>query len=290
MTSAVSGTGSTIPLTPETTVYFRKKATSSQFISAVQTLIVPARPATPSYTVNYSNEHSVEIIPATVEYSALSDISSPAVGSGGTIGLVPGTALYFRVKYTPSSFVSSVFHLPVDQRPALTTTATDTVHAGFTALVDFHKSVTGFEANDIEATNATVTHTGGLTIKIDPITQGIVRARVIANAVNQGSFASDTLETYYKVLTSTDTGIEESDGSLLVYPSPINDMLYLDVFSDFKLPFDLKVLNSSGIAVIHKILVSNKSAIEMQHVPAGLYIIKVIDARGKEISCKIIKQ
>jgi hypothetical protein len=290
MTSAVSGTGSTIPLTPGSTLYFRKKATSSQFVSAVQTLVIPVRPATPAYTVNYSIEHTAESIPVTVEYSASADMSAPNVGSGSTLGLVPGTDLYFRVKYTPSSFASSVFLLSVDQRPVLTTAATDTVNAGFTAAIDFHQSVTGFAADDIEVTNATVTHTGGLNIKIDPVATGDVTVKVVANAVSPGNFASDVFKTYYKVLTSSGPGIERPVGSLLVYPSPFDHVLYLDITRDITLPVDLKILNGSGAAVIHKILVSSKSALEMEDVPAGLYILKAIDADGKEISCKVIKQ
>jgi hypothetical protein len=265
------------------------KATASQFASAIQELVASARPAPPTYTVNFAGESTTGNVPATVEYSTASNMTGALAGTGSQVTLIPGTDLYFRVKYTSSSFVSAVSHLPVEVRPDIVTAAGDTIHNEFTASVDFHKAVTGFTASGIEVTNAVVTLTGALTMNINPVSAGDVTVKVIANAVTTGNFASDIVKTYYKVVTSIldDT---ESKGSVLMFPSPVNDILHIAIPKNLALPVDIKFMNSNGAVVIQKKLFDAESDLDLKNLPPGLYILKATDAAGNVISGKLVKQ
>ncbi len=118
MTGAVSGTGAKVSLVPGNNRYFRKKATASSFASAVQTLTVPSRPASPSFTIDYNAETLAENVSADYEYSTTASMSGATAGSGSKPALVPGTNLYIRGKATASQFASAVQTLVVNGRPS----------------------------------------------------------------------------------------------------------------------------------------------------------------------------
>ncbi|NJK86970.1 MAG: hypothetical protein HC906_14330 [Bacteroidales bacterium] len=118
MTGAQTGSGNFVSLTPGTNKYLRQKSTSNSFASLVQTLTVPSRPATPSYSISYSNERTNEAVSSSVEYALNSEMTSALGGANSTLTLTPGIHLFFRVKSTNASFASGVFHLDVAVRPS----------------------------------------------------------------------------------------------------------------------------------------------------------------------------
>jgi hypothetical protein len=118
MSDAIAGNGNKLDMVPETTMYFRKPATSNSFASLIQTLVVPARPATPSYTINYATVETNEKVALTDEYSTSASMTDPIAGTSATVPLVPGTDLYFRTRATSTSFKSEVQFLDVKSRPA----------------------------------------------------------------------------------------------------------------------------------------------------------------------------
>ncbi|MFO7658914.1 MAG: T9SS type A sorting domain-containing protein [Bacteroidales bacterium] len=128
MSGAVAGTGTNVALTPGSNKYFRRKATSGDFASAVQTLVVGSRPVAPVYTIDYTAEKTVETVPATVEYSTNSNMGSAVAGTGTKVTLTPGTNLFFRVKSTAGSFASLASTLTVSARPSLPTVTIDYVN------------------------------------------------------------------------------------------------------------------------------------------------------------------
>jgi hypothetical protein len=125
MSSTTSGTGVVVSLTPGTTYYFRTKATVSAVASAIKTLAVPARPATPDYTIDYTNETTNEIIASTDEYSSSSDMTYSSVGNNTKKNIYPGQTLYFRTKATSSSFKSLIQTLAIPSRPDVPTYTID---------------------------------------------------------------------------------------------------------------------------------------------------------------------
>ncbi len=118
MSNATSGTGEPLGVVAQQSLYFRTKGTSSTFKSAVQTLTVPARAYAPSFTIDYSNETTSQIISSAYEYSASSDMSGSITGNGTKIAVTPGESLYLRTKSTSSAFSSAVQKLTSPVRPA----------------------------------------------------------------------------------------------------------------------------------------------------------------------------
>jgi hypothetical protein len=118
MSNATVCPGTRMEIMPGSTLYFRKKATSTSFSSLIQTLAAPARPSTPSYSIDYDSEKTVEIIGLNDDYSYDSDMSQAVSGTNARLDLTPGSDLYFRTRATGSSFSSDIQFLEVKDRPA----------------------------------------------------------------------------------------------------------------------------------------------------------------------------
>ncbi|MBN1952465.1 MAG: T9SS type A sorting domain-containing protein [Bacteroidales bacterium] len=108
------GTGVKLALSPSSIVYFRDK--NDNYLT--QTLIVPARPATPSFVIDYSAEQTAGTVSSAYQYSTASDMSGATAGAGAKLDLTPGTDLYFIQAATASSFRSAMQTLDVPARPA----------------------------------------------------------------------------------------------------------------------------------------------------------------------------
>ncbi|NJO70056.1 MAG: hypothetical protein HC830_12930 [Bacteroidetes bacterium] len=66
--------------------------------------------------INFIDETTQDVVPATIEYSTSSNFSSAVSGNGNKIDVVPGTDLYFRYKATSDQFRSTSFPLDVPSR------------------------------------------------------------------------------------------------------------------------------------------------------------------------------
>jgi len=119
MSGAVSGTGQRVYLTPGLDLYFRTKAGDGLDASEVQHLVVPDRPATPSFLIDYVNEETMQIVSTAIAYSVSSSFTDPVDGTNARISLTPGQDLYFRTRATSGSFASEDYHLVVPDRPAV---------------------------------------------------------------------------------------------------------------------------------------------------------------------------
>jgi hypothetical protein len=115
---ATDGNGTEINTTPGTDLYFRVKATASSFKSAAQHLVVPQRPSTPFYSINYLGEATSEAISSADDYSTNSNMNGAIAGTNSYLSLTPGTDLYFRTRATSSSFYSLIQTLDVPARPS----------------------------------------------------------------------------------------------------------------------------------------------------------------------------
>jgi hypothetical protein len=291
MAAATSGTNETVAVSPGTDLYFRTKSTSGSFASLIQHLIVPERPAAPAYSIDFANERTVETVPAGNEYSASPDMTGSVAGADAAIPLTPGNDVFFRVSHTASSFSSEVSHLIVPMRPVLTTEAGDTIQGDFfTAAVDFHGDATGFDASDIDATNASVTLTDPLTIKVVPVATGEISIRVKANAITAGNFASAVFSTYYKEIVSTIPDVIDLKDYIKVYPSPVNNLLTVEAGKNFRLPAEIVLVDGNGVIFIRKTIVSSPVTMDMTDFAHGLYILKAIDASGNVVTGKVIRQ
>ncbi len=116
MSGASPGPGTEVPLEPGTDMYIRVKATMGSFASDIQTLIVPGRPSTPSFEIDYLNEETSAEVGSEYEYSTELSMSDPVTGSGTPVKIEAESTLYFRVKAVPGAFVSDIQTLNAPSR------------------------------------------------------------------------------------------------------------------------------------------------------------------------------
>jgi hypothetical protein len=290
MISPVSGSNAVLALTPGSDLYLRVKATSSQFKSLVQTLVVPERPAAPSYTIDFSNETTQENVSSGHEYSTAEDLTGAIPGSESPLVLTPGVPVYFRVKYTAASFAGMPFLLTVPLKPEIISEVGDTMEGEFfEAAFDFHAASDGYDLSDIETINASLEDLGDLTVKVTPVTFGPLRIKIAANALDAGNFASETLSTYYKEVVSIPEVLDVT-GVITVFPTPVRDMLKVEASDKLNLPVNILLIDDNGTLVWQNKLSALQTVIDMSQYPEGLYILEAIDAQGNVLTCKVIKQ
>ncbi len=111
MSNATSGTNQVVNLTPGQNLYFRTKASGSTPASGIQTLVVPARPAKPSFTYDPDNERTSQTVSSEYRYATSSSMSDALSGTGTYVSFAPGTKRFFQKKATGSAFASSIQEL-----------------------------------------------------------------------------------------------------------------------------------------------------------------------------------
>ena len=117
-TSAINGTGTQVTITPGQNLYFRKKSTSSSFVSGIFQMDCASRPGSPAVTVDFINEKTNEVLSSAIEYSTNISMSDVINCSNTKINLNPGTYLYFRLKATENAFASLITTLEVPEKPS----------------------------------------------------------------------------------------------------------------------------------------------------------------------------
>ncbi len=291
LSPCTSGANQSVPLTPGTNLYIRVRATSSQFTSNKQILEIPVRPDIPSFGYDFAEEKTSTVVPDAYEYSDNPDMVSATTGTGVAVPVTPGSPAYFRLKATSSHFASGVQELNIPGRPVISSAVGDIFTDDFfTATIDFNGDATGFDAADIEATNATVVVTEPLTIAIEPLAPGEITVRVKANAILAGNFASEILTTSYEEIISSIPETSDLKGSILLYPAPVVTLLSVEAGSNLILPVEITLMDDQGAVIRQEKMVSDKITIDMNAVPAGMYIVKAIDSNGNVATGKIIKQ
>jgi hypothetical protein len=118
MSGPISGTDNKATVTPGQSLYFRTKATTNSVASAIQTLTVPVRPSVPTFSIDFANERTSQVVPSTVEYSTSLNMIGANSGSDATVTLVPGQYMYFRKKANVTVFKSGIQTLISPARPA----------------------------------------------------------------------------------------------------------------------------------------------------------------------------
>lgn len=270
-----SGNDGYLSLTPGQDVYFRKKLTPT----LVQHLTVPARPAAPSFTINYAQEKTAETIPATVQYANNSGFSGAQDGSGAQVNVTPGGTLYFRYKATASAFTSSALTLTAPARPTVTSSVTSpTNQSPFTVNIAFPYAVTGFESNDLLVTNGSVSSLSGTyTASITPAATGQVGISVKANAVNENNFASTVFVMEY----DGPSGLEDlNGGQFRLYPTLADAYIILE--SKDIPEGNYQIFDAAGSRVGQGSILNTRQEISTETLAPGIYQLVVLFKDKKE--------
>jgi hypothetical protein len=285
MSSPQSGVNTVVRLTPGNDLYFRKKGTNSSFSSEIQHLVVPARPAAPTVTIDFAAEKTVENISEAVSYAGNSNFNSAVSGTNAPVTVIPGQTLYFRVAPTAASFMSLPVTLVAPARPVVTSSLTSPTNiTPIPVSIEFPSAVTGIESSDLLVTNGSVSSlTGSYEASITPTASGVVTVTVKPNAATEGNFASEA----YSITYSLSTGISNpaKDG-LKIYPTLVTGSLYLE--SKDCLGCGYRIYNVGGIPVVEGTIKNNKEEINIRTLATGSYYI-VISLKDRSETLRFIK-
>ncbi len=287
MSSASSGTGIALSLTPGTDLFFRTKASASSFISEIQYLSVGFRPAPPAFQINFENITTLENVNNTIEYSSSSDMASATTGKGVPVSLSPGHDMYFRIKATGSAFASLNFPLLVPAAPILVYTGNDTTTSGtITVQAVLEETMTGFDLTDLSVINGTAQNIReNNTFDVIAGERGLVTVNILSNAFGGASFPSNAVTVFYN---KNATGISLSEESqFIVYPNPSHDGI-IHIKAENGLPFTVEVYSNEGALVkIWDMNGGKDQIINLQALAKGIYFLK-INARGKTFIKKAV--
>jgi len=275
MTSPITGANSIIPVYPGTDLYFRTRATSGSFSSLIQHLVVPQRPATPVFTIDYVNGTTNEVVGDNIEYSTHSNLSGSINGSGLFLILEPGQHLYFRQKYSSSSFKSAVSELIVPEANFLGYSGEDTIRIDrfiiYAQLVD---GASSFSLDNLKVTNGSASNlrTGDV-FDIFPSSEGAVTVKIPANTNPANSFASNEIKVYYKPVLSVP--IVQSENYISIYPNPNNTGI-ISIQTDINSSYKIDLMSGEG-KLIRQIEMnnSNNQEVNLQDLKKCIYFLKI---------------
>jgi hypothetical protein len=246
--------------------------TDTCFIDNYELYEIPA-PNPPVYTVDYVNETTNEVVPATDEYSVNTDMSNAVTGTDVKISLTPGQDLYYRTKASGIYPASATQTLTVPARPDAPVSPVEddmantfdwTNNTSFTGISDYEFSIDSGKTW-VSATEKPV-NVGNL-----DLAAGEVQVRVKATASNFHGLALASLEKY-----TLGTGTHEVLSDVIsLYPNPVGRVLTI---KNLKLPANVAILSISGEVVLQTILTDNKTDVEK--LPAGIYFVKVYAEQG----------
>jgi hypothetical protein len=275
MSPAYQGTGTALDIQPGQTIYFRTKAQGINSESDIQRLIVPARPAAPSVSIDFEQEKTVQNISADIEYSTSASFTSPSVGTGNQIAVTPGQELFFRQKSSNSSFSGEILHLAVPEKILLGYTGADTITDNkFTVYAILNDVIPALSLDNIVVTNGSAQNLqNGNTFDVYPVSEGSVSVIIPVNTLANGNFASNEVNVYYNKIV---TGIPDlSENGFLIYPNPSQTGI-INVKTKLNLSYTVGIYSVDGNLIrSFKMNNSDLQQINLQNLQKGLYFLKI---------------
>jgi hypothetical protein len=289
MTNPVACQDAPLALTPGTTIYLQSGFTDTSYTSLINSLVVPARPAAPSVTVDFVQEKTAQNVAADVQYASSSAFTSPSTGSGNKIALTPGNDLFLRKKGTNSSFTGEILHLVVPGRIFLDYLGKDTVTANkFTMFAILNGAVAALNENNIQVINGVVQnlHNGNV-FDVYPAVIGPVVVSIPVNAIDGGNFASNELTVYNNWIP---TGIPTVTGDLFrVYPNPSSERV-ITIQSNQNRPYSLNIYSVDGsLMMTFEMNSSEYQQINLNDLQKGLYLLKIGTPEGTHVQKLVLE-
>lgn len=120
------------------------------------------------------------------------------------------------------------------------------------------------------------------------------------NSGQAGVYEYNVLVTNSNQCTSGDTitiTVEQADAlsdylksGLKVYPSPVMNILIIEVTKDLAFPIDVVLIDRSGAVVLFTKIYTSESSWDLSRISPGLYLLKAMDASGKVVLGKVARQ
>lgn len=286
MPNPTTGTGATVQVAPNQTLYFRYKASTSSFKSDKSYVYAPDRPWSPNFNIDYRNESTEQPVTSEEEYSASEAMADAVTGSGQKVTVIPGQKLYIRLKATNTVYCSSKAILDAPARPTapqnlvindeLNTCNWDFDNS-YLLLSDYEFSVNG-------GTTWANCPARPLNIGNINLAAGELKIRIKASVRN---FKGHEAASASAFTISSPAGVASfKDAGIKMYPTPATDILYLE-----NLPAKsvIYIFNLNGKLVIQKAVDDENMKISVADLPQGLYVLK-IRALQQEYQSKFTKQ
>jgi hypothetical protein len=274
-TVSSSGSGNKITITPGQDLYFKIKATDSNFTSDWYLLDVPERPATPVATIDYAAETTLESFPATVEYSKNANYSAPISCTGTPIALTPGQDLWIWIKPTLHSFASMDYHLVVPEMPYLEYTGGPMINTyPFAVRAILVETMTGFDLTDVSVTNGQVMNLrGDNSFDVYPEQKSEVHVIIPFNTFGGASFASNEVVVYFDSTMSAVPPVVPDNFS--IYPNPSHDGMII-IRTTVDNPYTIDVISGEG-SLIKSVIAWEKEyqQLNLQGLPRGVYYLRI---------------
>lgn len=284
MNNATTGVGAKVVTVPGQNLYFRTKATASSFCSNIQALISPSRPATPTFTIDYINETTVQSASSVYEYASSSAMYNAFTGAGNKVKVIPGQNLYFRFKATDYQYKSEIYTLEVSSRPAAPTNLLiNDVSNTFDWTYNPNYSLVGMYEYSVDNGNTWRDCTSRpIDVGNVNIATGALQIRVKAgNSWFKGEklVSAAPFTIILAVLGMKEAGIS-------MYPNPATDFLYLD-----QLPEKSKIIiySQEGRLIKQANCDERRVKIPIDNLASGMYILK-IETVDQEFQAKFLKQ
>ncbi len=94
-----------------------------------------------------------------------------------------------------------------------------------------------------------------------------------------------------RITNSTAIGLEENDGDrfgLTIYPNPARDILYVSIPNHPGRPAIISIMDNSGRTILSESTTVGYTEINVNQLPAGLYLIRATSPNGNTTSRRII--
>lgn len=118
---------------------------------------IPEPATAPSFSIDYINEQTEEIIGDTIEYNEDNDFSTPNNnGANEYVNVIPGTDIYFRIKASQYKLPSLIQHLEVPGNPAAPAYSIDFINERTNEVIEDNA-----EYDTSAAMTTSITGTGG---------------------------------------------------------------------------------------------------------------------------------
>jgi hypothetical protein len=272
----VAGNGNKVAILPGQNLYFRIRATASIFASVVDTLMVPGRPQSPVFTINYTERTTNEVAGENIAYTYKADFSDASFGEGKPVVLEPLNTLYFRKIADYASFKSEISQLKIPDRNFLGYSGPDTITEEkfrmYAMLIDLSYT---FDLSDLLVINGTAGNLkAGNVFDIYPDTRGPVSVMIRPNSIADSTFASNEVVVYFN---RTITGItDESLDNFSVYPNPSKDgIIYLSTRLNKPFSVNLYTSNGSFVRILH-ITDPSEGQVNLQELSPGNYFLRFL--------------
>ncbi|MEZ5072429.1 MAG: T9SS type A sorting domain-containing protein [Bacteroidales bacterium] len=296
LSGAATGTGATVPVTPGQNLYLRKKATSTEFASQIQTLAVPARPAPPEIGIDFATEQTDVIIGNDMEHSVYADLTAAQTGAGEKLPLIPETGRYFRYLATTSSFRSGISYLHAPARPTISSNVPENTNLRpFHIQCHFSPEVESFQTDSVATDGVMIGVVTLLTataqeivydVEVYATVAGPVSLHLKPNAGAPGSFRSETFSVFY--YGTTDLGTEAETDNIRIYPNPTAGNVYLEIPSSLPPVRHLRVVSVAGAVVMDRALEGKETTqLELGHLKGGTYAVH-LEGDGWSVTRKLM--